>query len=786
MDALESFRAAMSAAGLDYSGEIYADGKLHRFKADDDRARNSWYVLHDGTPSAGMFGCWKRGIKEKWCERNGNLSQAELQRVRKQWDEAAAKLKGETITRQTKARRIATWIYERARPVRSHPYLEAKSVQPFGELRESYRGELLLPLRDLNGELHSLQFIAPDKCYEGERNKTFLAGGRVSGCFFTLADKPDGPLVICEGYATGSSIHEATGHAVICAMNSGNLLEVAKAARERWPQREIIVAADNDQFTDGNPGLTKATAAAKAIRAKLAVPQFKDLASKPTDFNDLGTAEGLDAVREQIGSAKVPTETDSDAFARLAALSAADYDRCRKEEAKRLGVRAETLDAEVAKYRPQGDIRTQGSAVDFPDVEPWDSPVNGADVLNDVAATYRRYLALPDGADDFLALWTAHTHCFEDFDHTPRANARSADKNCGKTTLLDVMATMVARPLRTENITPPVLFRLVELHKPTLLLDEVDAYLNDNEELRGLLNAGHRRGAKAYRCEGENNTVRGFSAFAPAALAGIGALPGTLHDRSIVIKLVRAKPGEIAARFDSRRIQSEKELCRKLARWTADKSDWLKNCDPQLPETAFNRLADNWRLLFAIAEAAGGDWPQRARAAFMALTATADLDAQGVGTLLLSDIANIFATSGEDRIASTKLAAALSEIEGRPWAEWGKHRKPISANQLANQLHRFGVSPEVRRFGDETFRGYLLGDFQEAFSRFLPVSPFPDRNTVTTLGGTAVSDGNRPEPALHPENGLSQGNVTLLHPEKGRQAGKEAEAGKMPEEKLRI
>src|SRR4029453_9603697 len=119
---------------------------------------------------------------------------------------------------------------------------------------------------------------------------------------------------------------------------------------------------------------------------------------------------------------------------------------------------------------------------------------------------------------------------------------------------LDVLASMVPRPLRTENMTAAVLFRLVESQRSKLLLDQVDSYLNEADELRGLLNAGHKRGAKAYRCEGENNAVRSFAAFAPAALAGIGILPGTLHDRSIVIRLTRAKPGEVAARFDSRRM----------------------------------------------------------------------------------------------------------------------------------------------------------------------------------------------------------------------------------------
>jgi putative DNA primase/helicase len=224
-NSVEAFRAAMNAAGIEYTGEIYCDGKLRRFKARDDHARNSWYVLYEGPPAAGAFGCWKRGLKETWCERNGNLSQEHWQSVRRQWQEASKKIETETATRQKKARRIAKWILERAKPVTTHPYLSAKQVESYGDLKE-YRGALVLPLRDLNGELHSLQFIAVDG------RKRFLTGGRVVGTFFTLADKAEGPLVNCEGYATGASIHEATGFSVICAMNSGNLLSVAKAVRE--------------------------------------------------------------------------------------------------------------------------------------------------------------------------------------------------------------------------------------------------------------------------------------------------------------------------------------------------------------------------------------------------------------------------------------------------------------------------------------------------------------------------------------------------------------------------
>lgn len=459
-----------------------------------------------------------------------------------------------------------------------------------------------------------------------------------------------------------------------------------------------------------------------------------------------------------VASEYLPADSpDAQTFARLATLPLANYDRCRETEAEKLGIRVATLDAEVAKCRAPATRNMQGGAVEFPDVAPWPQSVAGADVLNAIADTFSRFIVLPEHAAHTLALWTAHVHSFEAFLHSPRLNLCSPEKGCGKTLVLDVLAALVPRPLRTESITPAVLFRLVEIHKPVLLLDEIDTYLHEADELRGLLNAGHKRGAKAFRCEGEKNEVRAFAAFAPAVLAGIGSLPGTLHDRSIVVRLTRAKPGEIAARFDSRHTVRESELCRKLARWTADNLARLENLDPALPESAFNRLADNWRPLFAIAEIVGADWPGRARAAFVALTTGDDLDAHGIGTALLSDIRRIFAVAKNDRLPSARIAEALAAMEGQPWPEFGTGGKPISTNQLARLLGRFNIRSRTVRIADGTAKGYHLTDFEDAFARFLPAYPISNRHTVTTpvnIGDSPLFETSHPGTLLPFENAV--------------------------------
>ena len=433
------------------------------------------------------------------------------------------------------------------------------------------------------------------------------------------------------------------------------------------------------------------------------------------------SARKASAVKQQTGAETTWSKTDEEAIERLAALSPMEFDRCVQAEAAALAISVTTLRKQVEGRRARSSNRSaqlQGQSVELADVAPWEQEVNGGDVLNEVAETISKYVALPDGAADAIALWIAHAHVINAFSHTPRLNIQSPEKRCGKTTLRDVVATLVPKPLSTENLSTPVMFRVVDKYRPTLLADECDSWINGNEDLRGLLNAGHKRGGQALRCVGDDFEPRAFNVFAPVVLAGIGSLPGTLNDRAIVVRLARAKPGEVTSRFDSRHIEPETTLCRKLARAIADNFDALKRCDPQLPGTAFNRLADNWRPLFAIAEIAGSDWPKRCADAYAKLTATDDLDAHGIGTLLLADIAEIYRDEHTDKLPSARICELLVALEGRPRAEWGRHRKPISPNQLANQLRRFGISPQVIRIGDEMPRGYMLDDFSEAFTRY--------------------------------------------------------------------
>lgn len=452
-------------------------------------------------------------------------------------------------------------------------------------------------------------------------------------------------------------------------------------------------------------------------------------------------------------------ETFAVTIQRLAALPRAEYEQVRKSEAKRFNMRAVVLDQEVAAIRSDGN---EENDLGLRDPEPWPAKVNGSDLLDEIISEIRKYVVLPLHESVAVALWVIHTHCFDIWQHTPRLAIASPEKGCGKSTLLDVLAPLVPRAIKCENLTAAVLFRVIESHQPCLLVDEVDTFIRDNEELRGILNSGHRRGGKTLRCEGDNNAVRSFNTFAPVATGGIGKLPGTLEDRSIPITLQKRKITEPVADFRGDRVGHLHDLASQAARWTLDNTTPLSNHDPDIPDGIFNRLADNWRPLLAIADIAGGDWPQTARLVAVAISDRGD-DAETTKIKLLSDIRQIFDAEGESKLPSKHLAERLADMEDRPWPEW-KSGKPISAPQVARLLKPFGITPGTIRWSTDTAKGYRLESFAETFARYLPplqtvttsqvnveagLSHIPKRHTETdvtfskTLKGTAdnVCDG---------------------------------------------
>ena len=733
----EQFRDAIRRAGLGDAGPIYADGRLHRFNTAGDKARNSWYLLHLGPPAAGAFGCWKRGFTEKWWEKSRHdFTESEWRNITESSKRADAERERAEKERQEKARKTAAWILGKAGSPNTNAYLVRKGVQFYGKLRQ-WRGSLVVPLCDVTGQLHSLQFIG------AEGTKRFLRGGRIACCFFTIGDMPDGPLVIVEGYATGASVHEATGFATICAMDCHNLKAVAEAMRIKWPERQIIIASDNDAFSlnkkkePWNPGVESATTATLAIGARLAVPVFADVTMRPTDFNDLHQLEGLAIVKEQIENAAVPTETDDELFHRLAKLTFAEYDRVRESEAERAGVRVGTLDSEVATRRPKGQTKdaSQGSKVSFPELDQWPHPVDGAALLNEIALTVKRFVIAPEPAITAASLFAVHTYAFDFGDISPILFITGPTKRCGKSKFLAVLLRLVSRPFAAASATAAGIYRIIELHHPTLCIDEVDAFVRGDEQLRGLINSGHTRDAAFHLgCAAAGDKEfepRRWSTWTPKIFSGIGRLADTIEDRALVIEMVRRRKDEPCERLRHR--TRFDDIRRKALRFVNDHAEAIRNGNPSLPEALHDRAADNWTPLLVLADLAGADWPEKARQAALALSEGDDGVSLGLNGQLLADIRDVFAAARADKLASKDMAERLAQIEGRPWAEYGKQRRPISTNQLANLLRGFGVSPRTVRIGNGTSKGYDAAAFIDAFSRYLPGHGLVKGNSVTSV-----------------------------------------------------
>ena len=297
---LEQFKAALSGRGIIPPDNIQSDGVIHRCNAEGKNGKgDASYLLHlDGIPAGGFENFRDGQGWQNWRADIGRgISIEEKADHQKRIEAARQKWEAEQQEQRAKARAQASETWEAAEREFEHPYLSRKGVKAHGARRVKSTGALVIPLRDTAGKLHSLQFI------NAKGEKRFLKGGRKHGCYFPIG-KPDGTLCIAEGFATGASIHEATGYPVAVAFDAGNLLPVAQALRKKYPDAVLIVCADDDHQTAGNPGLTKARETAQAIGGRVAVPDFGDMRQEgQTDFNDLHKAQGLEAVKRCITAA---------------------------------------------------------------------------------------------------------------------------------------------------------------------------------------------------------------------------------------------------------------------------------------------------------------------------------------------------------------------------------------------------------------------------------------------------------------------------------------------------
>ena len=374
----------------------------------------------------------------------------------------------------------------------------------------------------------------------------------------------------------------------------------------------------------------------------------------------------------------------------------------------------------------------QGRPVEWNDPEPWSHAVDGCALLSEIAKTIRAHVSMTTGLADAVALWIVHTYVHHRLEISTFLSVTSATKRCGKSTLMEIAGELVWRYLPVSgSITTAALFRIIERDCPTLMLDEMDSQLRNAPELRGVINGSQRRTqARVLRTVGDDHEPCQFVTFCPKAFAGIGDLPDTVLDRSLVIKLRRRGIGsDELARWRDRDRTAIAAIKPKLVRWMEDNGDRILAHRDQVafPPGLDDRARDAWEALFAIADIAGGDWPERARRACQAVRANTE-DETGAREQLLADLWQVFRDAGDPPAMPTgkhgescgnAIIPALCAMEHRPWSEWGG--KPLTPRGLATLLKPFEIRPGTIRLADgSTPKGYKREALESLWRQYLP------------------------------------------------------------------
>jgi Protein of unknown function (DUF3631) len=382
----------------------------------------------------------------------------------------------------------------------------------------------------------------------------------------------------------------------------------------------------------------------------------------------------------------------------------------------------------------------------------------GAALLGELHAALCRYVVFPTPqAADAVTLWTAASHAQPAWEHAPRLAVVSPLKRCGKSRLLDVVAETCHQPLITVNATIAAVVRSIGEDPPTLLVDEADTLwgtrkqADQNEDLRGLLNAGHQRNRPMLRWDITTRSREELDTFAMALLAAIGELPDTIMDRAVVIRMRRRAPGEHVDPYRTRRDAPPlNELRQRLHAWAREHLDELHRATPAMPLE--DRAADTWEPLVAIADLAQGDWPARARDAAAAMTrAEAEHEEDtSAGVRLLADLRAVFDAAGADALYTTSILDALHKLEDAPWADWYGH--PLASKDLSKLLRPFDVRPkDVREAGGANRKGYTRADLHQPWARYVPRHPRHPRHDdepAAQPGHDPVAD--HPQPPATP------------------------------------
>jgi hypothetical protein len=471
------------------------------------------------------------------------------------------------------------------------------------------------------------------------------------------------------------------------------------------------------------PGLSEKGDVVDWVHAGGTREQLDELLAQAPDWQS--PAESAQAADEIADEARAKAEAEAEARAKaeagerrlldeLARLTKLDYEKRRRAEAKKLGVRSSALDDLVRRRREEG----ADPVLLFKHwaVEPWPEPVDVRELIAALINRIKQHVVLSDEQALTVALWILFAWAHAHMTHSPMLVITSAEANSGKTQLGGLVAFATPNALLSVGVSEAALFRTIDKWLPTVITDEADTILADNEPLRAVINSGWTRGAYVVRCIGDSYEPATFSTFCPKVVVMKGLrLPDTTLSRSIVIVMKRKRPGENVTHFRSLDDPRLLELRRRALRWAEDAGEKLAGVEPDLPPGFDNRRGDNWIPLLAIADSAGDEWPARARKAAVELSKVDDT--ASVGVQLLTDTRTAF--GDRPRMGSAELTDALGAIADSRWAEW-KHGKPLTQRQLSWLLRPFGIAPQSIWAGTRTLRGYERSQFTDAWERYLP------------------------------------------------------------------
>ena len=619
----------------------------------------------------------------------------------------------------------------------SKPKQKAQAVTEYDYVDE--HGELVFQV--VRFEPKTFRQRRPD----GKGGWTWKAGGKVV---------PFNLPVVLKAIGAGETIYVVEGEKdVLSARKIGITATCNAAGANKWKREHseflrganVVVIPDNDEV--GRSHADQVAALLDGVAESVRIVQLPKLQPKG-DLTDWITAGGTRAELERLAGLAQPTqagpapgilaalqremrakeEATQKKFSKpdaievvrhLAALSAVEYDQQRDAAAKLLSCRTSTLDQEVERVREQTKAETDPPAA-VQDDDAWATAVDGAELLDDLRSLAQRFLILPHDGDNVIALWALFTYTIDVAGVAPILALLSPEKRCGKTTTLELLKRLARRALPASNVTPAALFRSVEKWTPTLLVDEADTFLRDRDELRGIINSGHTRAtAFVLRTEGDNHDPVQFSTWCAKAIALIGKLPDTIEDRSIVLTLRRKLRSECLEKLRHADPAEFETLRRKCVRWARDNAHRLRAARPSVPEALNDRAADSWEPLLAIADLAGGRWPELARETACQVS-RAGAESDSLRVELLRDIQAMFKRLGVDRIPSELLVDELCKSAETRWADFSRGGKRITQRQLAGLLKLFEIQPRDIRFDSGVKKAYAVDWFQDAFRRYIP------------------------------------------------------------------